>query len=178
VHLAADIAALRGYQLHLEASGGKNGTLELVDISIREPSVFSQASAGASPQEVQAKQSCTTPNPSAGSPARSATASPAVYWSAFNHSTHQMVAGLDCPEGVPATAGAYLSTFTYRLPSDAAGTFTVDVLYDGSNRASSAPKERTFLFGRYGGLIDIDSAAPTRITVLGEPRRVQRAIAR
>jgi hypothetical protein len=43
VQLAGDLSDLRGYQLHLAIRGGDSGALQLVDISVREPSVFSGA---------------------------------------------------------------------------------------------------------------------------------------
>jgi hypothetical protein len=161
VFLASDVEALRGYQLHLDASGGKGGRLELVDISIREPSALSTPNAGAGLKPA--------PTNSAGA------------WSAFNTSTNQMLAGLDEPEGIPAAAGAYLATFTYRVAENAAGTFTIEVLHnnDAGDRTPGAPpraipQERTFLFGRYGGLIDLTNAPPVSVTVT--PARRNRAV--
>jgi hypothetical protein len=159
VFLANEVEALRGYQLHLGTSGGKSGRLELVDIAIREPSAFStpNARAGLKPMRAGLKPAPT---------------SLAGAWSAFNTSTQQMLAGLDNPEGVPAAAGAYLATFTYRVPENAAGTFTIEVLYsDGAGGPTAqvatraVPQERTFLFGRYGGLIDLTEAAPVSVKV-------------
>ena len=82
-----------------------------------------------------------------------------------------MVAGVDDAEGVPAVAGAYLATFTYRVPEDATGTFTIEVRYDASGRTSPLPQERTFLFGPYAGLIDVTSTTPAKIEVSGRPNR-------
>jgi hypothetical protein len=165
VFLADDVAALRGYQLHLGTSGGKGGRLELVDIAIREPSAFSTPNAGAGLKPMRAgsrpKRAGLKPAPT----------NLAGAWSAFNTSTQQMLAGLDNPEGVPAAAGAYLATFTYRVPENAAGTFTIEVLYsDGGGPTAqvgtrAVPQDRTFLFGRYGGLIDVTEAAPVSVTV-------------
>jgi hypothetical protein len=75
---------------------------------------------------------------------------------------------MDAPAGVPVEDGAYLATFTYRAPADAAGTFSVDVLYDGG---TALPQDRTFLFGEYAGLIDVISTHSARITVLPAPGR-------
>jgi hypothetical protein len=156
VFLADEVEALRGYQLHLGAHGGKSGRLELVDIAIREPNAFLTGRAGLKPMRAGSGPASTNP---------------AGAWSAFNLRTQQMLAGLDDPEGVPAAAGAYLATFTYRVAAEAAGTFTIEVLYDdaggwtpgGAPRA--VPQERTFLFGRYGGLIDVTEAPPVSVTI-------------
>jgi hypothetical protein len=168
VHLASDLDALRGYQLHLGASGGKSGALELVDISIGEMNVFAPAGAGLKP----------APPIGPRATAHAPDGTSAAYWSAFNARTHQMVAGLDDPEGMPAAAGAYLATFTYRVPADAAGTFTIDILHDDGSRASSPPKQRTFLFGRYGSLIEVSSTTPARVTVSSDHERSGPARAR
>jgi YVTN family beta-propeller protein len=95
VTLTAGVADLRGYQLHLDVSGGQRGALKLVDIVVREPGVFG-ASGGSAP----------------------------AAWQAFNVATGQMLVGRDQP-GLPAPAGAYLATFVYSASRDAAGTFTV-----------------------------------------------------
>jgi hypothetical protein len=155
VHLDGDVAALRGYQLHLGTTGGIGGELELVDISIRESNVFSSS-------DKLAKNSSADP---------AAPNAAAAFWSAFNRDTAQMVAGLDDAQGVPAVAGAYLATFTYRVPEDATGTFTIEVRYDATGRTSPKPQERTFLFGPYAGLIDVTSTTPARIEVSGRPNR-------
>jgi hypothetical protein len=130
--------ALRGYQLHLAATGGTRGVLELADMSID------------------------TLRPDY------AFAGVAATWRAFNRDISQMFAGMDAPTGVPVDDGAYLATFTYRAPADAAGTFSVDVLYDGG---TALPQDRTFLFGEYAGLIDVISTHSARITVLPAPGR-------
>jgi hypothetical protein len=101
VLLSGGLADLRGYQLHMGVSGGLRGSLELIDIHVREGSVFADSSR----------------------------TSPLASWQAFNTATAQMLAGLDAP-GVQAPAGAYLATFVYQASLDAAGTFTVDVLHD------------------------------------------------
>jgi hypothetical protein len=131
VYLEGALEALRGYQLHLEAGGGKSDAPELVDIAVdvaRRDYVF------------------------AGEPT----------WSAFNQNTGQMLVGMDAPEGVPAAAGAYLATFTYRVPRDAAGAVVIEIRYGGATAGSS---ERTFLFGPYAGLVDVTAADPIRVRV-------------
>jgi hypothetical protein len=102
VHLAEAAEALRGYQLHMDASGGTDGALILVDVSIddaRKDSVFAAA-----------------PGP----------------WAAFNRASAQMVAGMDHPQGIPAPADGYLATFTYRVSEDASGRFLVELRHDGA----------------------------------------------
>jgi hypothetical protein len=158
VVLASPLADLRGYQLHLGTSGGKSGALELVDISIRQPSVFTTSSNGAGlipmraglkpaptkPTGPTAQADATAPTSAATAPtspiAPAAPTGPTAAWSAFNIATQQMLAGLDGP-GVAAPEDAYLATFTYRASADAAGTFTVELLHDSSDRS-----HRTFLF--------------------------------
>jgi hypothetical protein len=181
VVLASPLADLRGYQLHLGTSGGKSGALELVDISIRQPSVFTTPNDGAglkpmraglkpaptnktgptAPADATAPTSAATAATAPTSPiAPAAATSPSAAWSAFNLRTQQMLAGLDGP-GVAAPEGAYLATFTYRASADAAGTFTVELLHDSSDRS-----HRTFLFptGANGG-IDIRGAASASVNV-------------
>ena len=51
-----------------------------------------------------------------------------------------MAAGLDSA-GIPAPAGAYLATFTYRASRDAQGSFAFELLADPVNA-----EHRTFLF--------------------------------
>jgi hypothetical protein len=95
VTLTSDVADLRGYQLHLDVTGGQRGALKLVDIVVREPGVFG-TSGGSTP----------------------------AAWQAFNVATGQMLAGRDQP-GLPVPAGAHLATFVYSAGRDAAGTFTI-----------------------------------------------------
>jgi hypothetical protein len=182
VVLASPLADLRGYQLHLGTSGGKSGALELVDISIRQPSVFTAPDGGAGLKPVRAglepkraglkpaptNQDAATAPADATSPTSAAAAtapadatspiapaaptSPTAAWSAFNLATQQMLAGLDGP-GVAAPEGAYLATFTYRASADSSGTFTVELLHDAAD-----PGQRTFLFPTTAsGGIDIRS---------------------
>lgn len=133
VHLDGSLDALRGYQLHLGVRGGTADPLELADISINT------------------------------SRRDYAFANVPGIWSAFNLDVAQMVVGMDAPDGVPAQAGAYLATFTYWVPKDAAGTFTIEVRYDDS---SATPQDRTFLFGRYAGLIDLTSITSAQVGVV------------
>jgi hypothetical protein len=138
VLLTGDVEALRGYQLHLGVSGGTQGAVELVDITVdsqRADYVF------------------------AGAPGA---------WMAFNRSASQMVVGMDAAQGLPAHAGAYLATFTYKVSAAAAGTFVIDVRYDGG---SLTPQDRTFLFGRYGAPLEVGTITPAHISVLGERGR-------
>jgi hypothetical protein len=132
VHLTDGLAALRGYQLHLSAAGGKRGALEPADVSIdsaRDDYVFAGA---------------------------------AGVWTAFNRSTGQMLAGMDALEGVPASPGAYLATFSYRVPKDGAGTIVVEARFGDR---SPATQDRTFLFGAYARPIGIEAGLPVRIAV-------------
>jgi hypothetical protein len=94
--------ALRGYQLHLGTSGGRRGSLQLIDIAVR-----------------PASRASGTEAVFAGLP----------YWSAFNVEHAQMVAGLDDVLGAAVPEGAYLATFTYRVSEDSAGSFVVDLRY-------------------------------------------------
>lgn len=97
VHQVGVLTALRGYQLHLHATGGARGALELADIFV-DSARSDYAFAGVS-----------------------------GVWSAFNRSTGQMLAGMDAPGGAAPSSGGYLATFTYRIPKDAHGTFVVEV---------------------------------------------------
>jgi hypothetical protein len=133
VHLMDGLAALRGYQLHLGPGGGGNtAELQLTDISI-DSARSDYAFAGV-----------------------------AGVWTAFNRRTGQMLAGMDAPEGVPVSPGAYLATFTYRVPKEAAGTFEVEVRADDR---SFATKDRTFLFGAYARPVGLEGNTPARIAV-------------
>jgi hypothetical protein len=141
VVLASALDDLRGYQLHLGVSGGQRGALELMDISIHEPSVFSiQPSRGAASDERRATTLSSRSAGRATSDERQFPSDERQYWSAFNLHTQQMTAGLDSP-GIPAAAGAYLATFTYRASRDAQGTFAIELLADPANA-----EHRTFLF--------------------------------
>jgi hypothetical protein len=181
VVLGSPVADLRGYQLHLGTSGGKSGALKLVDISIRQPSVFTTPNDGAGLEPTWAglkpaptNQDAATAPAIATAPTSAATAatvptspvaptSPIAQtaaWSAFNPATQQMLAGLDGP-GVAAPAGGYLATFTYRASADAAGTFTVELLHDAVDRS-----QRTFLFPTaVSGGIDIRGEASVTVNV-------------
>jgi hypothetical protein len=159
VILASAVDDLRGYQLHLGVSGGQRGALELVDILIREPSVLSiQPSRGATNGEQLPSARAARVERRATSDERRA-AGDERRWSAFNLRTQQMAAGLDSP-GIPAAAGAYLATFTYRASRDAEGTFAIELLAERGNA-----EHRTFLFST------VLSSSPT---VLGPvPVRLQ-----
>jgi hypothetical protein len=134
VYLQDALTALRGYQLHLQARTGKAGVLQLLDIGVDR----------ARPDYAFA----TVPGA----------------WSAFNRDVAQMVVGMDAPEGRPVPAGAYLATFTYRIPKDAAGTFAIEVLHDP---AGESREQRTFLFGESARLIAIGPLTAATITVSG-----------
>jgi hypothetical protein len=139
VHLTSGLAALRGYQLHLGPGGGGNtAELQLTDISI-DSARNDYAFAGV-----------------------------AGVWTAFNRSTAQMLAGMDALEGVPVSPGAYLATFTYRVPEDAAGIFVVE---GRSGDHSAATQDRTFLFGAYARPIGVEAGPSTRVTVEEGNRR-------
>ena len=72
---------------------------------------------------------------------------------------------------MPTREGAYLATFTYRIPEDALGNFAFEVLYDGQ---SANPKERTFLFGSYARAVDVDAVMPARVHVVDRHQRGKR----
>jgi hypothetical protein len=132
VFLDSDINHLTGFQLHLGTAGGKATDLELVDISA----------------DIQHRNH--------------AYAGVEGTWSAYNRAVGQMVMGVNTLEGFPARAGAYLATFTYRVPANAAGTYAVDVLYGPSE---SNMENRTYLFGYSSGPIGVTSATPAEIRV-------------
>jgi hypothetical protein len=70
-----------------------------------------------------------------------------------------MVAGLDTP-GIPAPAGAYLATFTYKVPETATGELLIEVM-------SPAAGGRTFLFPTPpNGKIEVLDEKPLRLAVL------------
>lgn len=118
---------LQSYQLHLEASGGRSGHLDLIDISIADGAdgVFANKDLG---------------------------------YDAANLSKGQMLQGLD-GGGVATHAKARLATYTYRVSSDAAGTFVVDVLHDESK------DHQSFLVSRFTERIDITGTAPAVVEV-------------
>ncbi len=120
VLLGAPLADLRGYQLHLAASGGKRGALELIDIAIPRLGVQDPVSGQALFDDA---------------------------WTAFNLSVSQMLAGTDRP-GVAAPAGTYLATFTYRVSDDARGRFIVEALHDASDDAQRTYLFPTAAHGR------------------------------
>ncbi len=162
VHLATPLADLRGYQLHLEVSGGDRGVLELVDIAIAEPGVFGDdafESSGDRRPAIDDRRAARAarhvelhaiPRLEVNSNPESA-ADTGYVWAAFNTTTGQMLAGRDTP-GVPVEAG-YLATFTYRASKDARGSFAIDVLAD-----PDAADHRTYLFPTVpGARIAIDA---------------------
>ena len=63
-----------------------------------------------------------------------------VPFSAYNRETRQFFAGLVEPEGTRTGPGAYVATYTYRVPQDARGTFVVE-----------DPKVSSIPFGRPWG---------------------------
>jgi YVTN family beta-propeller protein len=157
--LTGAIRDLRGYQLHVEASGGSSGHLQLVDILIRRFSVFSPAAEG-DPGERRATSDERLSSTGVALDERRATSDERRYWSAFNIGTQQMLAGLDGP-GVPAPSGAYLATFVFRASEAAGGLFSVDLLHDERD-----PQQRTFLFATApGGRIAIEHSAAATIVV-------------
>jgi hypothetical protein len=92
-------------------------------------------------------------------------------WEAFNVNVGQMVAGLDAA-GVPAAAGSYLATFTFRASKDAAGAFSIEILADAKDHS-----QRTVLFPTPAdGWITVDSTTPAVVEVL--PARSARLKAR
>jgi hypothetical protein len=141
VRLGSAVPDLRAFQLHLGVSGGTSGSLELVDIFIREPSVFSPAAkeSDLAPRAPRYERGAASDERRAVSDERPSL-NPPSFWSAFNTSTHQVLAGVDGP-GVAVPAGAYLATFVFQATRDAAGTFAVEILADTAD-----PAQRTFLF--------------------------------
>jgi hypothetical protein len=83
-------------------------------------------------------------------------------WTAFNRNSEQMVAGMNEPEGIAVRAGSYLATFSYRVPPDARGTYSIELRHGGDALATT---ERTFLFGRHAELIDVRSITPAQVRV-------------
>jgi hypothetical protein len=143
VHLGSDVQALAGYQLHAgvrsaekPGAGSSRGELQLADLAV----------------DTARKDYVFNGVPGA--------------WLAFNRNTAQLLVGLDFLEGVPAEAGAYLATLTYRIPADAAGTFIVDLWYGDRGLQAGG---RTFMFGRHAGMIEVTAIAPARIEI--EPVR-------
>jgi hypothetical protein len=94
------------------------------------------------------------------------------YWTAFNLTTRQLVAGLDSA-GVPAAGQSYLATAVLRASPEAAGAFTVELLQDAQN-----PAHRTFLFPTpSGAMIEVAASMPAVVKVgqkaLLGPRRLE-----
>ncbi len=113
VFLETPLDDLRGYQLHLGVSGGRRGTLEIVDIAMLEDTILDH-------NPTSRRDSVRT-----------------NVWSAFNTSTAQMVAGMDGP--ARAVDPGYLATFTLSATSDALGVFEVDVQHDPDGRTFLFP---------------------------------------
>jgi hypothetical protein len=154
VYLDDPLPDLRGYQLHLSATGGTRGRLDLVDIGIAKRGVLDDTAA--------------SDRTDADFTDRSRGMAP--FWSAFNQEIGQMVVGLDGP-GLSVSAGSYLATFTYRASEDAQGRFTVELLHDPSD-----PAQRTFLFPTPAqGRIELTAAAPAVIDVQPASKRRDRA---
>ncbi len=142
VLLRTPLKDLRGYQLHLDTSGGISGRLELIDITMTGSTVFVPPSAD---RDVRRPRSAP--------------------WSAFNIHTGQMVAGLDTA-GIAVHRGT-LATFTYRVSANATGTFTIDVRSDHTH-----PEHRTFLFPTPPtGRIDLDPVQPLRLEITDRQSR-------
>ena len=68
-------------------------------------------------------------------------------------------------EGVATSPHAYLATFTFKVSSDAAGTFVVD-LDDWAKRSDNL--EQTFFNANFYDLIEIESTRPAVIVVSPE----------
>ncbi len=135
VFLDAPMADLRGYQLHLGASGGLTGQLELVDIALRRPTVL-----GTQPQ--------------LGALAANAD----MTWSAFNVESSQLLVGMDQP-GTAVQPG-YLGTFVYRASRNASGRFSIDVLHgdDPDLRTfafPTAPHGRVVISAPNNGMVNV-----------------------
>ncbi len=151
VIMTSAVRDLRGYQLHLEASGGRSGTLELIDIVVPADNPLGSSAPDSPHPSIRH-----TPGDRGRKQANAPAAPP--YWTAFNRVTQQMVAGRD-DNGVPTPSEARLATFIYRASDDARGTFVVEVLHEETDH-------RTFLFASpYNGMIAIDHVTPARISV-------------
>jgi hypothetical protein len=147
VHLSQALGSLRGYQLHL-AARGESALLPGTD-----DSCHGMPGASGGPQLVDIVVDTHRRDYAfAGAP---------VTWSAFNLQAAQMVVGMDAFEGVPVRAGAYLATFTYRMPQTS-GLFIIEILHgDPGTNATT----RTFLFGQAARPVLVTSARPASIMV-------------
>jgi hypothetical protein len=151
--LAAPLQDLRGYQLHVSASGGVAGRLELVDIRVADSGTRRSAPHSAAKERNALPGTWNSQLP---------------LWSAFNLRTQQLAAGLD-GAGVAAPAGAHLATFVYRASADAAGRFIVELLHDPADRT-----QRTYFFAtRSSAAFHIDSRAAI-VDVAASPARTSR----
>ena len=114
------LEALFGYQLTAVVSGGRKGSLDLVDIAIedRRDAVYAPRSPRIAIRGSD-QSAFTTSHPSL--------TPTAALFQAFNVETAQMLAGnFDGPVSTPADG--YLATFTYRASADAVGTFVIDIV--------------------------------------------------
>ena len=66
--------------------------------------------------------------------------------------------------GVPAPARAYLATYTYRVPRDAAGSFVIDVRYDHARGG------QTMLVSNFTDRIEVSGTTPAVIEVVPPQR--------
>ncbi len=151
VHLTTPLRDLRGYQLHMNTTGGHRGTLDLVDIGIKyavakRPHTLPDESVRL--RDARREHVRPRARPTSGPKSRAPFASTAIndhvfnghgYWDAYNITTRQMVVGL-YTGGIAVDAG-YLATLTFRASDDATGRFLIELLTD-----FSASKERTILF--------------------------------
>jgi hypothetical protein len=137
VYLHASLSDLRGYQLHAGVSGGANGMLDLVDISIEPPTARGPRFARSAAHVFTG----------------------AIYWDAYNLATRQMVAGLDTTGR--AVGAGYLATFVFRATPDAAGSFVIELLHD-----DDVAEHRTFLFPTPAqGRIVLERTPPLEIRI-------------
>ncbi len=139
VWLDGPLDDLRGYQLHMRATGGARGQLTLVDVAVTRATVLSTAR----PRRPV--------HPDGRAPAT---------WSALNTVTGQVLVGQDGP-GSAVEAG-YLATFVFRAAKDASGTFVIDLLHDPHDAG-----QRTFLFATRPTERIALTALPVRISVVG-----------
>ncbi len=141
VLLTTPLADLRGFQLHMTATGGSGGSLDLVDISIHQTDHVARRAAGSRRTHdfVFAE-------------------APAI-WSAFNIHTGQVLAGMDS-DGVAVAAG-HLATFTFKASRDARGRFAIELL-----TAAQDGQHRTYLFPTLPwGRVSLEPVKPLAILI-------------
>ncbi len=99
-YISNPLAALSGYQVHTGVTGGRSGSLDLVDVSIadRDDSVFAKASGVFDAFNVDNSQVLSGLHYGSGA--------------------------------VATAGKGYLATFTYRVSNDAVGTFVIDILHN------------------------------------------------